>query len=414
MSVDIPFTTFRGQIKQLDTDFKLPIMREFFEPCFSAFEDLDRLYADLKRQGIARLVTAAGIELNFGKRPRRFAGGPGLPPGRYFTLCDGGDFSDRGTLRDEITAYYSGDSGISVTIFDPRVDPYVVELLQHSGMSLEDASLPLYYFVYRLERATDKNAALRQRDDVQMGDGIGITYGVRQMEAQIDQVVDLRDPDTQSWFTETFVALEIGSEESAGRESGLVFPGKEVIESFGELLPVIVSIETGGGMIFGQAVGQWLRQQGANALIFPSARSNAFVKVRNGKPTEWGGWNMVVYAGAGEALPSGLFGRMATWRDPDHDHIHVDYTAAGSARGSFSIRGCREFNLLRFDRKKQIACGVLDDNPVLSLTGVSNEILSRAVNTILDQERKAGRMWYSDVDYVRFVEWLESGWREKA
>jgi hypothetical protein len=410
---EIPFTPFRGQAKQLDTDFRLPIMADFYTLCFSAFDDLDRQYARLKAEGIARIVNAAGVQLNFGARPRRFAGGPGLPPGRYFTLCEGVDFRDRGTLRDEITAYYSGDSGIVVTIFDPKVDHGILEHLQETGMSPEDAALPLYYCVYELARETELNAPLRHgTEPLSIGEPVGITYGVRQFNLELDRVVDLRDPITQQWFVSTFVALEVENKERAAAETGLTFLTNEVPETFAQLLPVIASRETGGGMVFGQAVGQWLRRHGVDAFIFPSARSNAFVKVRDGSPVEWGGWNMVVYAGAEPVIPEELFGQMGPWRDPDHDHIHVNHTDAGADRGSFSIRGVREFNLLDFDLKKQVACGVREESPALHMTGLRNEMLSRGANAIVEAERQAGTLWYSDVDYIQFVRWLEAMWRE--
>jgi hypothetical protein len=267
-----------------------------------------------------------------------------------------------------------------------------------------------------MERATGKNAPLRDRPDAfQPGQSIGITYGVRQFEVEIEGVVDLRYPDTQRWFAKTFIALELQNKERVVEETRVrVIDMSDPVESFAQLLPVIVSLETGGGMIFGQAIGRWLRQRGANALIFPSARSNAFVKVRDGTPVEWGGWNMVVYAGAREAGPMELFGRMGQWRDPDHDHIHVDFTESGPESGSFSIRGVREFNLLDFDLKKQVACGVREDDPVLQMTGVRNEFLSRGANAVLDAERKARTLWYADVDYISFLHGLETKWRESA
>jgi hypothetical protein len=174
---------------------------------------------------------------------------------------------------------------------------------------------------------------------------------------------------------------------------------------------VIVSLEIGGAMILSQAIGQWLRRNGANGLIFPSARSNTFCRVNDGQHTEWGGWNLVVYAGAEPPVEENLFGRMSVWRDKDHNHIHVDYTADGADRGSFSIRGAREFNLLQFDLNKQLACGIRK-HPVGDLLGVTNWRLSQSVNEMLDLESKEQTLWYQDIDYTRFVTWLEQRWRE--
>jgi hypothetical protein len=240
---------------------------------------------------------------------------------------------------------------------------------------------------------------------------MNITYGVRQRLAEIDRVIDLRYPETQTWFLDTFVPIELESETRSAKATNLHFPPKQPLQSFKELLSVIVSLETGGGMVFSQAVGQWLRRHQANALVFPSARSNTFNRVVSGQPVEWGGWNLVVYAGAEDPVSDDLFGRMVTWRDPDHDHIWVDYSATGTDRGSFSIRGVREFNLLDFDLKKQVACGVREDNAVSEITGVRNAALTRMVNLILEKERNQSSLWYHDVDYIEFVSWHEELWR---
>lgn len=416
MSGDVPFTTFVGQIKQLETDFKFPVMREFFKPCFSAFEDLDEMYAKLKREGIEQFISAAGSAFNFGYRPRRFSGGPGLPSGRYFTLCDGGSFNDRGTLRDEVTAYYEGSSGITPIIYDPKVESYILDhLRKFGGMTQEDLACPFYFIIYRIERWTEKNAPLRECEQpFEAGQNMNIAYGVRQFSAEFDRIIDLRNPETQAWFVDTFVALELQNEELATKETNIGFLPKQPIESFGQLLPGIVSLKIGGGNTFSQAIGHWLRRHGANGLIFPSARSNAFNRVRDGRLIEWGGWNLVLYAGAEEPIPVSLFGRMTTWRDKDHDHIHVNYTADGAERGSFSIRGVREFSLLNFDIKKQVACGIREKEDFLSGSmGLQNEALSRAVNSILEKERLGGTLWYQDIDYIKFVTWLEDQWREE-
>jgi hypothetical protein len=412
---EIPFSTFVGDVKQLETNFKLPLMRELFDCCFSAFAAIDRMYADLKRQGIDTIVSAAGAEFNFGSRPRRFAGGPGLAPDSYFTLCDGGrTFVDGGTLRDELTAYFSAASGMTPLIFDPKVEKWLIDYLRTNSsarMSEEDLAYPFYYIRYQIERATEANDPLRQsKPPLVPGETIGITYGVRQFACELERIVDLRLPDTQEWFHETFVGLELDNEQRAAEEVELSFPPKSPLKSFRELLPVIVSLETGGGMIFGQAVGQWLRRHGANGLIFPSARSNAFNRVR-GEPIDWTGWNLVVYADAEPPVSANLFGRMATWRDRDHDHIRIKYVDDGLERGSFSIRGAREFNLLEFDRKKQIACGLHDENVVADITGQQNAALSQAVNAILDLQERAGSIWYEDIDYIDFVLWHEERWR---
>jgi hypothetical protein len=411
MLVDIPFTTFTGRIKQFNNDFKFPIMKEFFSQSFSGFFSEPIFSKELVKQ----FVTSAGVMHNFGERPRRFSGGLGLPPNRYFTICDGASFNDHGTLRDEITSYYGGSSGITVQIVDPNIETHFLNQCRTLGMTEDDLSIPFYGFIYQIERRTEKNAfILDSENDYKLKENILITYGVRQFDIEINQVIDLRYPETQKWFLKTFVALELENENRACKETGVCFPPKESIDSFGDLLPIIASIETGGGMVFGQAIGHWLRQNGANALIFPSARSNAFNKVNNGFPIECKGWSLLVYKDSEKVESVNLFGRMITWRDTDHDHIHVKYESQGDMCGSFSIRGAREFNLLKFDIEKRIACGIIDAGPMalLEIIGKQNEIISHRVNEILDIENNKNNIWYEDINYGQFVGWLESYWRE--
>jgi hypothetical protein len=413
--MDIPFTTFHGQLKQLDYNFAVPIMKELFDTCFSAFEDIDEQYSTLIKQGVKQFITAAGSEINFGFRPRRFSGGPGLSPGSYYTLCDGKNYNDYGTLRDELTAYYRGLSGITPLILDPKVDEGVLEYLQKSHNFSDESLLhPLYLYIYSIERETEKNKNLIERNKFPMGDKIAITYGVRQFETEISRVIDLRDFETQNWFVNNFVNLELANEKNIAKEDHVFFMPKKPIENFGDLLPVIVSLETGGGIIFGQAVGHWLRLNGANALVFPSARSNTFNEIIDGKIKGFKGWNMVIYANAMEPVKVNLFGRMATWRDIDHDHIKVQYTSDGSTRGSFSIRGVQEFNLLKFDFEKQIACGQAEYNIISQVTGTFNANLTRAVNYILEQEAKSREIFYNDIDYLSFLNLLEESWKNQS
>jgi hypothetical protein len=54
----------------------------------------------------------------------------------------------------------------------------------------------------------------------------------------------------------------------------------------------------GGGNGATRIAGQWLRSLGADALVFPSARSNSYVEVRDGEVDAFSGWNLVDYRAA--------------------------------------------------------------------------------------------------------------------
>jgi hypothetical protein len=416
--MSIPFSRFDGRLKQLETNFKLPVQRDLFDAAFSSFDGLDKMYAALQEVGINKFVTAAGTQLNTGRRPRRFAGDTNLEPGRYFTLCSDNTFNDHGTLRDEMYGYYRGDCGVDVQIYDPNVDKEIFAGLHKMGTIPPDIlQTPFKLFLYDIPRRTTGNQHLLDRYPEYLGvkSKFPITYGVRRCAAKIEKVVDLRQPNTQDWFLRTFVDLELANEAAAAKETGISFPPKKRLTSFAELLPVIVSLETGGGNVFGQAVGAWLRQQGADGLIFPSARANANCRVRKGKVLEFRGWNMVLYLDSPPPTNPNLFGRAATWLDADHDHIRVTHTAAGPERGSFSIRGTKEWNLLHFDLERRIAHGRIDStSPGFVLgaaTGTTNFALTNNTKIILDGEADNQTLWFHE---TQFVMWHEKRWNGKG
>jgi hypothetical protein len=116
----------------------------------------------LKKGNISRLGICSGTQFNFGVRNRRFAGGSNLPSGRYFSICPENDFNDFGTLRDEMFAYYSGDSGISPMIFDPQVDAWLTDyLISQDFFTKEDSKYPYYLFIYVFAKETVKRFGYR-------------------------------------------------------------------------------------------------------------------------------------------------------------------------------------------------------------------------------------------------------------
>jgi hypothetical protein len=393
MAREIPVTTFSGHLKQLDTDFKHPKMKMFFDLCFSSFEGLDGMYAKLKAHGwggagpVLGIVTAAGVEHNFGFRPRRFSGGPGLRPNSYFTLCKDETLNDGGTLRDELVAYYRGESGVVVDIMDPLIETATRQLLKEQWKWTDsDLEGNFYIFHYHVCRMT---AEIKSKFGSEPIESFGSSFGVRGAKAEIGGVVDLRNPDTQTWFTETFL----------GRKS-----------NFGDVIPAIISLQTGGGLVFTQAIGQALRKSGVSGVIFPSARSNSFNKVRNGKLVDFGGWNFVSYIGAEKVHQEDEVQLHPPSSDRDHNHIRVKYTKDGANRGSFSVRGPREYNLLSFDLEQRIAMGLYERGLIDRVGGSEQWEITEVANQILDADKKAGNLWYGDVSYFGLLSLLREEW----
>jgi hypothetical protein len=107
-----------------------------------------------------------------------------------------------------------------------------------------------------------------------------------------DRVLDLRIPQCAAWFCRNLTRLEwdVG---------GLAFSLKETLDKFPHLLPSLLVQTHGGGEGATRIAGQWLRSLGAEALIFPSARSNSSVAVLDERVVDWYGWNLVDYRNAG-------------------------------------------------------------------------------------------------------------------
>src|SRR5262249_13482046 len=88
------------------------------------------------------------------------------------------------------------------------------------------------------------------------------------------------------------------------------------------------------------SIGLWMRLYGVNAFIFPSARNDVHVTVRNGQIEQFWGWNVVYYEGA--PAPPNTFQRSVSFSDGKKiaptDGISSD--ADGSAYdGSFEVTG---------------------------------------------------------------------------
>jgi hypothetical protein len=143
-------------------------------------------------------------------------------------------------------------------------------------------------------------------------------------EVEIRGVVDLRMPDTQAWFFEQFVSLE----QDIGLRGHLDAQTSTEVATFKyhkprdfiDLLPTLVMPGIGGST-FHQGVGAWLRSNQVAGLVFPSARSDVYLKLlseegadqRRRLTFEFSGWNFVDYRDSGPADWDPLFGHLQSW-----------------------------------------------------------------------------------------------------
>lgn len=273
---------------------------------------------------------------------KRFSGHPPLPGGFYYTLVNDPSGDDEGTLSQELKAYAAHGSkqeGLfefwDFTVPRQRAEgldfvrkcirgPLPIEM---DGPCLVIALLPVNDHPHPLARDfTSKPVAVH----------VCISLSIERL--RFDSVVDLREPQTAQAFTHTMTRLPF-------------FPNNPPLDSFRDLLPTMLRQNLGGTHGFHSAIGSALRHMGAQALIFPSARSDCYVEADGGKVRKWGGWNLVRYARA--PAPElvryidldpwmkciGHFDDTPGQLNMEYPGIAVEYEERGQTEGSWRIGG---------------------------------------------------------------------------
>jgi hypothetical protein len=256
--MNIPFSTFRGTLKQLDPAYSdEPARSNAFRWAFPAFLDplVEHVDAEVPTFQRAR------------PRRRRFSGGlftrtQPLPRNRYYTICLMSNGFDGGTLCRELKAYAG-------SIVRQRVDVY------------DDVNSPTEQCRKVINIAFhDPDGEIASR---LVSDGVGtgifikqssfsITLEYRTFDVTIENTIDLRQPETLHWFFETFRS---GYGNFWRKPKGALATRCELV------VATLMSPDLGGTAVT-DAIGYCLRSIGASALIYPSARSDAEVIVENG------------------------------------------------------------------------------------------------------------------------------------
>jgi hypothetical protein len=333
---DITFSRFQGRLKQLAFVDLKEDDRTFIDVCFPEFARLGRANEPLKQSfGIKyRMSRTNTVPIDFG-RLRRFSGGPSLGRGRYWSVCHDETGQDGGTLISELMAYWQSSTGYLPNLRDAGLQ------LERGTTSAE----PIRVLEVIADRFEDRGVLRRRTTRV---DRVYRLLRLAIAEVEVERVVDLRLPETQRWFFANFVGLEDRSAERGHLDktgSGSLAIGKtRPIHDFLELLPTLVADHVGGGA-FHQAVGAWLRHQGANALVYPSARRDAMTTL-DGSRLIFDGWNFVDYRDAGPPHDwEPLFGRLPQWLRPDSIGIEIVREEAPG----WAIRGAERRQRAEYD-----------------------------------------------------------------
>jgi hypothetical protein len=208
--------------------------------------------------------------------------------------------------------------------------------------------------------------------------GIAFPLPVKVTYECIENVVDLRLPETADRFAKTVsqAVLEINAPKISSAAYFKCWPLRSPLETFRQLLPAMLSQELGGGVL-SVAAGVLLRQAGVNGLVFPSARNDPFLRVKDGVVRRSDGWNFVDYRAAPPPKQMLVLDVDRSWPDkvrlgpgfrvtngplPDLFRIvEIDYTDEGSRKGSFEVDGIvnvhnalRELEMTEFKNDRQI------------------------------------------------------------
>ena len=287
-----PTSTVQAVVKQLAPSQLNPLERKLLDLAFGGFltETLP------PGQVHAVLAETLGDVSHEDRLPRRYAGDGTLPPGRYFTLCNG-DGDDGGTLARELAFYTKAD------VMEGHLeilDPFNVrdrDMIERLGLDPSARErLVLRLFPFALADAPIQSTSFCTSLPVEI------------QSVRLENVLDLRRSAALEWLWRTIPQLQMVVNETEFR----CFPFRPELGSLGELLPSLFDQQRGGGN-FDKVVGLYLRHLGVAGLVFPAARGNSYVVTARGEPTNFSGWSVVVYSGAARPDLVGFYELRPDW-----------------------------------------------------------------------------------------------------
>lgn len=343
----IPFRTFNGYLKRIDVNRLSSKQKSLFSLAFSEFfseEDYnvkainqDRYKSTVKiweSDGNTRIV---GNETPF--KYRRFSGGAYLPRGRYYSVCKDGSGNDSQALAGELLAYYIPEKAGEIALLD----------LDGSDATAQAGRV---FFEQRCGLRNSKNMiAMQCHSRFGIPSPIlseftspsfipgtldcAVFLETEVVESRISNVIDLRFPDVQKWMYESLHSgiprtLYLYDNEpsvsafyphiipddlfdsplfKAGPgTAGIINPpnddwdGKKIYYSDkrSDLLSFLMYPSAMGGTPITNGIGRWLQSIGANALVYPSARSDIMCSVKGDQISDFAGFLLVDYRNSPE------------------------------------------------------------------------------------------------------------------
>lgn len=311
----IPFSNFHGVLKQ----YKSTNRRMSDYSLMRAFPEF--LMRDKATWGIVKSLWPLASESDRTIDFRRFGGFDPLPRSRYMSVCIDPNGEDGQTLALELWAYASPKLAGDNRVFDLSDSKYCTLVqtpyVDEDGLQMAPITKPRQGIM--LQFRASKNSLnpyvqhiLERFGDIkelQLSKGLPFQQFVpyNLCEYNFPKVIDLRRHKVQIWFekliTLAFAKILLRADHGTPRSvQGVDKTQIEKIRDSGLLnFPYALSmlmIPSHGGSLLTHLIGHVLRRVGANALIYPSARSDCNVINSNGIPKSFRGWNLVDYRDA--------------------------------------------------------------------------------------------------------------------
>jgi hypothetical protein len=286
-------------------------------------------------------------------------GGYELDRGCYFSVARDESGDDSGTLAAELNAYRDmkrQDVIVAATDGYAFSEEFAAQMPEAIRKVRKSCILVSVFPAIRLresyektERTRDPQAHLRMGQlDWLTGESLAHVMVLPIVQwCEIPNVVDLRLPEVRAAF---FSIFQTGTEatEHAIEISGVATysrPYGNNISRFEEMIPEFISPYLGGtdegteGVT--QNIGAYLRNMGASALIFPSARNDCGVEFKDGTMTNHWGWNLVDFRSSKPSFLSAHTVNVAPWLQTCLAGISIESPNEGQFAGSLAIRGVR-------------------------------------------------------------------------
>lgn len=346
-----PLVQFKGFVKQVSRNNLTREANIVLDTAFPRFWPADTQSDDWQAQ--RQKIEEFGVDYIFSdvNPPRRLAGCLNFPRGRYYSLCYNSDGDDQNTLVNELNAYLDPIRG-GLFMFGDMAIPEVVEAFsERFGVSARAGHYILGFAIGRPGAISPIIQKLKDQELTPEGLGdqcqervslaVTIPYVVEQCE--IPKVLDLRLPDCQEFIVEEFFKKDTPFLDKSDRTG---------IDKFIHALPILMRSELGGGA-HGQgqsgtlqALAAFVRDCGASALVFPSARSDVLCEIQDRRLSRWRGWSLVDYRAAPQPILTCCHDISSGWDMSFPKGATVRIAANNEYEGSFEVQGmakwCRD------------------------------------------------------------------------